>query len=80
MAYISEKEGLITMAARLIPKWFRPFAALLISKDEIGRSYRAMSNSVHRFEHEGRVRHTLERRERILQGSRQLRDAICPER
>ena len=31
MTSISEKAGFITMAARFIPKWFRPFAALLIS-------------------------------------------------
>jgi hypothetical protein len=29
-------DGFITMAARVIPKWFRRFAVLLILTDEIG--------------------------------------------
>jgi hypothetical protein len=45
---ISEVDRFITMAARVIPKWFRRFAALLILRGETGRSYCAMSNSVHR--------------------------------
>ena len=36
MTSISEKKGLVTMAARFIPKYFRRFAALLISEHEIG--------------------------------------------
>jgi hypothetical protein len=36
MTPISGMDGFITMAAQFIPKWFRPTAALLILKDEIG--------------------------------------------
>jgi hypothetical protein len=31
-----ERGGLITGRAGFIPKWFQPFAGLLISTDEIG--------------------------------------------
>jgi hypothetical protein len=36
MSFIPKKDEFITMAAQIIPKKARPFARLLISKDEIG--------------------------------------------
>jgi hypothetical protein len=80
IASISGMNGFVTMAGRVIPKWVRRFAVLLISRDEIGRSYCAMPDSVHRGEHERRICHASEQCGRLRQRHQQLCDSIRPER
>src|ERR1700688_3850591 len=80
MPSISEREWFITLAARVIPKWLYGLLALLRLKDEIGGSNRAVSYSVHRREHEGRVCHSVKWRGHVVQRNCGARDAIRSQR